>query len=211
MKGFILKDLYMSFKHYILIYLFAMFFGISYIFNSETIYWYVAPVILASIRPIGILSLDERSKWILYSDTLPFSRKYMVSSKYILSLLSVLSTWLLIAIMRGISGLIIGNLVLIDFIATLSVVLALGLLTPALMLPVVFKYGTEKGRIVYYIVAFLLVALGTSLGLVADEIGMVNKVGQYVLQFSIIAVIVIAIFICSWMLSINIYKNRELN
>lgn len=211
MKGLILKDLYMIFKHSKFIYLLALIFGTVYIFDSVTAYWFIVPVVLSGIVPITILSLDEQSKWTYYSDVLPGSRKNTVCSKYILSLLSVFTTWFVIAVMRGVSGMIMGNIILFDYVTVLLSSLALGLITPSLLLPTIFKYGFEKGRVAYYMVAFLLVGIGSSLGLIINETSTVNMVGKYILPILIITIIVAIVFFGSWLLSLRFYKNRELN
>lgn len=210
MKGLILKDLYMVFKYCKIIYILVAIFSIVAVFDNSTTYWIIFPVVLSSTVSITILAYDERSKWISYSDTLPFTRSQAVSSKYILTILSVGTTWIVLSVIQVISGLIRGNFIFVDYIVTITVVLSLGLISPSLMLPIVFKYGTEKGRIAYYAIVAILVGGGTALGFFLNDTTETHTIGMYALETFIVAIVLIAIFIGSWALSANIYKKREM-
>lgn len=78
---------------------------------------------------------------------------------------------------------------------------------PSLMLPFLFKFGSEKGRIAYYIVIGLLCASGV----IATGAGFQLSAGSESLWvLALIAGVAIAVYTLSWLLSIAFYKQKEL-
>lgn len=152
-----------------------------------------------------LLSYDNVSRWESYSRTFPYSEGQLVAVKYLISLFAVLATALVTVLAYGaIQG---GT----DWMALLSMgcmVLALGLLTPALMLPWVFKFGAEKGRIVFYVVLVLLmlvcgVFVGFSNSMEMGLPGSFTLIGPMTLGAAIL------LFAGSWVLSKAFSKRRE--
>ena len=81
-----------------------------------------------------------------------------------------------------------------------------GLLSPAIMLPVTFRWGMEKARIVYYFIigvvsALALIVLPRMESLDA-EIGRGASLGMLLA--------VLLLFGVSWLLSIRLYEKKEL-
>ena len=83
--------------------------------------------------------------------------------------------------------------------------LAVGLGVPALMFPVMFKFGATKGRAVY--IAVVMIASATCGVLMASE--SVRGV-LTVLPILPVIIITLAIFVGSWALSVKWFKAREL-
>ena len=152
-----------------------------------------------------LLSYDNVRRWESYSRTFPYSEGQLVAVKYLISLFAVLATALVTVLAYGaIQG---GT----DWMALLSMgcmVLALGLLTPALMLPWVFKFGAEKGRIVFYVVLVLLmVVCGFFVGFYNSmEMGLP---GSFTLIGPMTLGAAILLFAGSWVLSKAFSKRRE--
>lgn len=205
MKGLLLKDWYLICRHcraYLMI--LVVFLGIG-LFSPESIFFLYYPVLMAGSIPVTLLSYDSMSRWESYSRTFPYSEGQLVAAKYLISLLAVLVTSLVTVLAYGaIQG---GT----DWMALLSMgcmVLALGLLTPALMLPWVFKFGAEKGRIVFYVVLVLLmlvcgVFVGFSNSMEMGLPGSFTLIGPMTLGAAIL------LFAGSWVLSKAFSKRRE--
>lgn len=205
MKGLLLKDWYLICRHcraYLMI--LVVFLGIG-LFSPESIFFLYYPVLMAGSIPVTLLSYDSMSRWESYSRTFPYSEGQLVAAKYLISLLAVLVTALVTVLAYGaIQG---GT----DWMALLSMgcmVLALGLLTPALMLPWVFKFGAEKGRIVFYVVLVLLmlvcgVFVGFSNSMEMGLPGSFTLIGPMTLGAAIL------LFAGSWVLSKAFSKRRE--
>ncbi|MBR0393421.1 MAG: ABC-2 transporter permease, partial [Oscillospiraceae bacterium] len=83
-----------------------------------------------------------------------------------------------------------------------------GLLVPAVLLPFTFRFGMEKGRIVYLLTVGLslggFAALGAVKGTNLSGLNMTDGLAAGLLAAAVIA------FIISWRLSIILYKTREL-
>lgn len=205
MKGLLLKDWYLICRHcraYLMI--LVVFLGIG-LFSPESIFFLYYPVLMAGSIPVTLLSYDSMSRWESYSRTFPYSEGQLVAAKYLISLFAVLVTALVTVLAYGaIQG---GT----DWMALLSMgcmVLALGLLTPALMLPWVFKFGAEKGRIVFYVVLVLLmlvcgVFVGFSNSMEMGLPGSFTLIGPMTLGAAIL------LFAGSWVLSKAFSKRRE--
>ena len=205
MKGLLLKDWYLICRHcraYLMI--LVVFLGIG-LFSPESIFFLYYPVLMAGSIPVTLLAYDSMSRWESYSRTFPYSEGQLVAVKYLISLFAVLATALVTVLAYGaIQG---GT----DWMALLSMgcmVLALGLLTPALMLPWVFKFGAEKGRIVFYVVLVLLmlvcgVFVGFSNSMELDLPGMFALIGPVTLGVCAL------LFAGSWVLSKAFSKRRE--
>ena len=87
----------------------------------------------------------------------------------------------------------------------IPLLLAVGLGVPALMFPVMFKFGATKGRTVY--IAVVMIASATCGVLMTSE-----SVSGALDALPILPVIVAAavVFIGSWALSVKWFKAREL-
>ena len=93
-------------------------------------------------------------------------------------------------------------------IENLSVLLSYGgiaLLTIDAILPVVFKIGVEKGRLVYILTILIVIALGGVLAFLMEAIG-----GDSVL-YSSVAVLALGIagFFLSIKIACNIYRKKD--
>ena len=87
----------------------------------------------------------------------------------------------------------------------IPLLLAVGLGVPALMFPVMFKFGATKGRAVY--IAVVMIVSATCGVLMASE--SVRGV-LTVLPILPVIIITLAIFVGSWALSVKWFKAREL-
>ncbi len=203
MIGLLRKDLYMTAAYcrsFLLI--LAVFLGVGMMGNGNN-FFLIYPMIIGMMLPVSILSYDERFKWHLTCDALPCTRAQAVSSKYILTLLIVLLVFLLTMLVQGI------RLYRLDSLEELrelpGLLLPVGLVGPALLLPVFFRLGVEKGRLFYYLlvglVCFAAVFFSTDLG-PADA--------QARLPGALLVIVSAVLFGLSWVLSVFLYQRREL-
>lgn len=206
MKGLLLKDWYLICRHcraYLMI--LVVFLGIG-LFSPESIFFLYYPVLMAGSIPVTLLSYDSMSRWESYSRTFPYSEGQLVAAKYLISLLAVLVTSLVTVLACGLRMGAQGGLDLMVLLQMSCVVLALGLLTPALMLPWVFKFGAEKGRIVFYVVLLMVVCgffVGFYNSMELDLPGMFALIGPVTLGVCAL------LFAGSWVLSKAFSKRRE--
>lgn len=150
MSALILKDLYIMKKYCRSVLLMVViFWGASIFADSGNLFWTFFPVIVGSVTPATLLSYDETFRWNQYCDTMPISRAAVVAEKYVLTAATVLLlTAGSVAVQLMASGRTGEAPDDLGLIAALT--FTVGLLPPCVMLPAVYKFGMEKGRIVYY-------------------------------------------------------------
>lgn len=207
MKGLLLKDFYLSWRYCrAFIVIVAVFIALSWA-DEENMFFLLYPTILVSMIPVTLLGYDERDRWTRYSDTLPYTRGQLVSAKYLVGLcfsggaflLSVAATLVWMGVNGSFSW---------EKLAVLGVtLLVLTCLCPAILLPFTFKYGVEKGRFAYYITIGICCGVGAFLVSAGFEIPAVTN-SFWIL--TVVAVVAVALYVGSWVLSIRFYQKREL-
>lgn len=204
MKGLFYKEtccLWQYGKSYIL--MVVVFFGLSMVNDGGiNTMWLLYPVFLLASLPASLLNADEKDGWMMYCDTLPVTRRQIVTVKYVIcAILAAAVTLLAIA-----AALVRGQL---DpaFRAELKTLLPLmpltGLTAPALMFPAMFRLGAIKGRTVYISVV-ILVAAACAVLVIADG------ASARAVPFALSLVISLAVFVGSWALSVKWFRAREL-
>ncbi|WP_051280099.1 ABC-2 transporter permease [Anaerovorax odorimutans] len=208
MLGLILKDLYTikSFgKTIIFVLLFFLFFGLlskdSFLFFSGMC------VMIFMMLTINTFSYDKLAKWENYAHSLPINKDEIVLSKYILSfILCIIGT-----IIAFIFNMIHLNLnASTDTIGTIIIacglILCISLFLTSIILPLIFKFGVEKVRIILIGVYALIfgsitafVKLGVSL----------QKETDFITVAKFLPLIVIILFVLSYFFSSKIYRNKE--
>lgn len=200
MKALLLKEFYVASRtcrSFLLV--IAVFFALSF-FGRNSQFFFLYPLTMVGMIPVTLLSYDERDGWDKYSLTLPCTRAQLVSAKYLIGLIFGGVVFLLVELLLLIGLSMGGNF---DFLSMSSALLLMGLLGPSILMPFVFKFGSEKGRIAYYFVLALLFAV------IAFLIGMGFYV--YLEGFSWVVIgAAVLLYLGSWRLSILFYEKREL-
>ena len=203
MKGLLWKDFYMV-KKYCKAFLFIVIvFAAAAAFNPENNFFLVYPIILTSVIPITLLSYDEKCKWVLYADVLPCSRAMAVSAKYLTVCFSLLTCLVITGGTQVIRMAVLGRWDFVFLLQLCFLFITAGLTLPGFMLPVIFRVGTEKGRILYYVAIGILCAAAGVLSI--EQTGTFQT---WPLWISAIGAIIL--FVLSWLLSIRLYQKREL-
>lgn len=202
MIGLILKD-FINLKKQLKYIMFVVLFYLIFSKMTDNISMFGAmAMIVFAMLPITALSFDEKANWDKYGLTMPVSRTKMVLSKYILGIISSIFALILNFIGQTLLGAEINKEIMIAALITF----ALSLLFISLLLPVVFKLGVEKGRLLMFVV---LMAPTMLILLFKDYITKPIFEEIFKNAFYIIPIVVIVIFVLSIMLSISIYKNKE--
>ena len=204
MKGLLWKDYFIVKKYCKIILLMVVIFAAAGARDPGNSFFLLYPVILTSVIPVTLISYDEKSKWTLYADVLPCSRATAVSTKYIAVCISLI---ICLAATEGAQIIRMAVCHTWDAVLLLQICflfVTVGLALPGLMLPAIFRLGTEKGRILYYI----------SIGVVCAASGVltVNRTElSHTQPLWIAALGAAALFVCSWLLAIRLYQGRELS
>ena len=208
MKGLLLKDWYMM-KKYCRAYLViaVVFIAISLV-NNDNMFFVFYPCMLCGMIPMNLLAYDERSRWMQYSGTLPYTKTQIISGKYLIGLFAQLTILLAVGVIQAAKMVIAGNFVLGEFTVLILLMLIVSTLTSSIPLPFVFKLGVEKGRTAYYVmIGFVCGSSVLASNLLSGQLAAEIKPN---LVLAILAVAGIGIYIFSWYMSIVFYKKREI-
>ena len=199
MKGLLMKDFYLLVK-YCKMYLFiaVIFIGVSLVNDNDTFFMYY-PCLLASVLPVSLYAFDEKEKWCNYCGTLPVSKSKYVFAKYTFGLIIVVITTLLVTVVQALK---MEPIRVSDCIYITAELLLVGLIPPSVILPFIFIFGAEKGRIAYFVTIGLVVAITVGMEQVSlPEIGVLSLPFALLLAF--------ALYLFSGMLSSFFYQKRE--
>ncbi|MFZ3152138.1 MAG: ABC-2 transporter permease [Anaerolineaceae bacterium] len=205
MKGLILKDIFnLKVQGHFYLFFILIFTVVSFISEDVNTLGGVIALICAMV-PITALGLDEKNNWDKYALTLPVVRKDLVLSKYYLGILCAVIGSVVSFILTG----LFSDFSLTTLYTTL-IFFVISLFYLSLMLPLMFKFGVEKGRISMLMVAFLP---ALAISFLANRFPGMFSTGQQasMLQFLPIAVtglILISLFV-SITISIRIYNKKE--
>lgn len=165
MKGLLLKDL-MILRNQKKTMLMILILGIAMALMMETMAIISYYVMLGCMLALGTIAYDEMENGFSFLFTLPVSRKTYVREKYIF-----MAGWVLICALAGV--VLCGVLVAIglgklengwaDISDYLFPMLAMAFLIIAVTVPLRIKYGSEKSRIVLYIIIGIAVILGVAI------------------------------------------------
>lgn len=209
MKGLLLKDFYMAWKYCRVVFvLIVVFLGVSAT-GDDNMFFMIYPVMAASIVPTTLLSYDEKSGWDLYSGALPYSRAQLVSAKYLITAVLIFTVWILSAGVQVIRTALGASVSMPELTFTLSLLLLLGILSSATILPVMFKYGVEKGRFTYYIMIALVCGGGVAFPQILENVHFTLDVQGQMIPV-LMAAGALIYFAVSWIVSIKVYEKREI-
>ncbi len=194
------KDAY-TIRGYCLYFLFIIVFFsvIPYLSQDpDMAFFAMYPRIFIGMLPLTVYTYDEREHWCSYCLTLPISRRDYVLGKYLLGILLALALTALNALLDLGFGLLGRS----GTDLSLGLNLGMSLLMPAVTLPFLFRFGAEKGRIIYLVGVGTGAALSVSLLKTTPMISVSSDTA--LLLFSLL------LYALSAALSVGFYKKREL-
>lgn len=209
MKGLLLKDFYLLKGYGRTFFVVVLLFYALSLTNTQSLYFLFYPCMIAGMMPMTLYAYDEREKWSVYCGTLPYTKAQLVSAKYIIGLLVSMAMLLLATLIHTLKMIYEFTFVANEIISLVSCIAAISLLSPAVLMPFMFRFGVEKGRIVYY--AIIGIGLAAFM-LLRDQnlpASIVSNVGFLFIGSLFLLAVAIISYILSWLLSIAIYKKRE--
>ncbi len=207
MKGLILKDLYNLRKYGRTVFLISAFYILLTFMMDNSDMFAGMIVLMFAITSITSFAYDNQSGWDVYVQTLPVSKKDVVLSKYLLSYLLALFGGLLAVLMGWINGLVknVGNFT--ETLITAYALFAVGLLFISILLPLVYRFGVERSRVIIIAVVAIPVAAGVAM----SQTGKLPEIGEQAFKQALLfsPLIVVACCILSFAISNVIYRKKE--
>jgi len=209
MLGLIKKDLLVmknNLKYFLLMILVFAF------FSRESNIIYFIPIFISIMIFITTFSYDDYNKWNTYAITLPLSREKIVLAKYMTSLLLMVGTVLITFLLSFVIGTVNHSFDFDEVFPMIFGGLFALVLLQSFMYPLIYKFGTEKGRIGLFVGVFAVSGL---VGYLVNHVkidttaftGFIQFFNQYgILLLSIVMVI---LFVGSYFVSKRIYLKKE--
>lgn len=201
MKGLLLKDWKTLLKQMkVMLAIMALFACVPGTYMSAFALFY------AAMMPITALAYDERAKWDELAAMMPYTAKAIVGSKYALGLTLVLPVLALSVLSRLI---VHSTPIVSEDTMALLITACLSLILMAINLPFMFRFGVEKGRLIYILLTCAFVVAGVSF---ADKLtDMINGIGTAmvtIVPLLLLAVTAIALFV-SCCISVHVYRAKR--
>ena len=207
MKGLILKD-FLNLRKYSRTVFLILAFYVLYGFMLDNASLIIGMIsLLFTMMAITSFSYDDLAKWDKYALSLPVTRKEMVLSKYILATILAVAGALLALLASILLSTIKTPVGITEQLAVTYVLFAISIIFVSILLPLIYKFGVEKSRIMILLVFAVPAAIVFVLGSVGFKLPTESQLMTllYASPF-----IVIAIFAISYFISYSVYKNKDL-
>ena len=161
MKGLLIKDyklLMLQKKTFLLMLLIAICMNFAMQDNPGVIIGYLT--FFAALMANTTLSYDEYGNGITFLLTLPVTRKTYVRSKYVGNLLLLLFFWLPSTLLEALIYALQGRILFrMETMVSVLAILPVSLIFVDFMIPLVLRFGQEKGKLVWAAVGGLIFAV----------------------------------------------------
>ena len=189
MSALLLKDYYVIFRQMKIFLLLILVFSCI----PGTFYSTFA-VVYASMLPYTALAYDERSRWDQMAAMMPYSARDVVLSKYLFG-------WIAVAVSAA------ATFVLQTI---LSVIWLSDVEGPSILditLPMMFRFGVEKGRLAMFLIIFLVCASAGGIATIEQS----SLDGGFYLSLSLVpaAIAAVVLTVVSIPLAIRFYGRRS--
>lgn len=214
MKSLVLKDLYTVFHNSkaFLVMIVAMSFFLSFTSEGSGGSYTVFCCIMCAMLVVTTFSFDNLCNWEPYAMILPITRRDVVKGKFALLLLVSVAGALLGFALSVLTNTVLPNLTLdlkeqaFYLLPGFSVALFIG----SLSIPLIFKFGAEKARLLL-MASFALPAVALVLIFRALEKAGVSLTDQMVIGFfSLSPVLVLVFAFLMYLISCRIFEAKEL-
>lgn len=164
--------------------------------------------IMIVIMQVFTLSSDEQARWLRLEKALPVTPFQAVLSKYMMSLLGAV-LGMIVFLLFCIRDIMAGNFV--EPLSAAAGLAAAALFLAAVEFPLLYRFGSNSGRFVFFGVAIVVVAVvwaGQMAGLPLEAVigwFSANRTLLLALGFSI----PVLAFVGSYFLSVSIYRKKE--
>lgn len=161
MSALLLKDFYVLWKQL------KAFLVIILVFSAiPGGYNTVFAVAYAAMLPYSCIAYDERSKWDQLAAMMPYSTRQLVLSRYVLGWIAAVAACGISLVLQAVFTVLLGSSVfptslLVSFFACISIM--------AITLPLIFRFGVERGRLLMFFLIFLVCGSAGALGGITES------------------------------------------
>ena len=213
MKGLILKDLLNLRKNLKTIIIMCLFYTLLFSTLNPTFLSGMITILFA-MQILTTFSYDDYSKWNMYALSLPITKKQLVLSKYILGISFIIFGGVFSFILTSLLSLFKGSFILGDLVASIIGSTGIMILMILILLPLIFKYGVERSRImllaIFAIPTVLILIISKVLALTGIPFPSEEQLNALLPVICIIAtLILIAGSYVSYMTSVKIVTKIE--
>lgn len=205
MKGLILKDLLNLRSTFKMLGAMIVFFAVAFLREGNSFVFGII-ILMFAMMVVTTISYDDLAKWDAYALTMPVTRKEMVLSKYLV--MAILNT--LGAVLSLIVG-IVGSVIMrqsfdLEILAIIGIIYLVAFIFGSVIIPLIYKFGTEKARLML----FLCALLPTALILLVEQFNVpLPTTGNPWIYLILLIGFSVAGIVLSYLISLKIYTNKE--
>lgn len=207
MKGLLLKDGYQTVSQMKTMYLTVAVILVVWMFSTSDSYAFPISyaAIFLGVLPVNLLGYDQNSGWVEYSLTLPVSKKVLVAEKYLVGLLcaaaSVVIGGLFVVVLSLRKGVALDGTALFFVGNGVNTILLMN----GISLPLMYRFGAEKARMIYILTFAGFGALIAGGGVLVDEFQTNGRFQASIGLGAALFVVVLVLYVLSWRLSVAWY------
>ena len=216
MKGLLVKDWYMTLRYGKFMLVITVIYAFVSAFSSMALSFGLINVMLGSMLVKTLMAYEEQNRWDCMAVCLPVTAKCIVAEKYVMGLISIAFTAVLTSGVMFAASCLSGRGEGLPFGSNLLFLTAAGILWLSLELPVLFRFGVNKGRIWFVVLVALAAGIlgGGGAGISGMDpaqkemaAGLVAGMGP--LAAAVMFVISAGLMLISSRLSVRFYRKRE--
>lgn len=203
MKGLLLKDWYQVKTNMRMMYLTVLAVLAIWILSTsgDSSFAVDYSAVFLGIMPAYLLSNDHASGWTEYSFALPLSKELQVAEKYLIGLFCAAAAVVIGGLFVTVIPLRTGTAPDKDVLSLLAGSVCAILLINGIMLPLYYRFGAEKARMLYML---MFAGMGAALGGGTVLMDAVPEPGAAIAIVGVLAAVLV-LYALSWRLSVAWY------
>ena len=210
MIGLLLKDFYII-RQYMktVLFMLAFFALISAGLDNPATFFEAFIIFMSMMVTITSFSYDALAKWDRYALSLPVSRKEIVAAKYLLSVIlcfgGTIISFLISSVILKFKPM--ESFGMKEHLYATGAIICITFLFLAILLPLIFKFGVEKCRLL--LIAIFAAPTAAVVALSKMGVSMPSE-ASLIAFIKLLPVLVIPFFLLSFFISVRIFTGKEI-
>lgn len=168
-------------------------------------------MVMVAMLPMNVFAYDKQAKWDVYGLSLPVGRTKTVAARYLAVLIMFAASAVLTTVL-GVALNIAGRLE--EYLLSCAICVVIAMLINAIMLPLLYKFGPERARIMLFgvmgVIALVAVVFLIPLGGLEWLKSLDAPTLEQIAAVPVAAVIAgLALLVLSFLLSRHFYGNQD--